>query len=97
MKPSDLCSYYAPYLPFISHWHDTCNKFGFSPIEPCLHFVLAHSFIDKAIIGISPASQLREIVACISKESPRISSFSFSSFAHNSCELFACRWIDERN
>ena len=53
MKPSDLCSYYAPYLPFISHWHDTCNKFGFSPIEPCLHFVLAHSFIDKAIIGIS--------------------------------------------
>ena len=49
--------------PLWNEWHRWLNEHALSPLQACLEFVLAHSEIDRVLVGIDSLAQLKAILA----------------------------------
>lgn len=63
MAPEKRPSYFDAFKPLLDRWHDTCRAAGETPLAAALGFVCREPRIEKAVIGVDSAAQLREIAA----------------------------------
>lgn len=62
MNPSQIPKYFYKWKILLERWHSYCMDVGSSPKSVALSFSASQHLIDKVIIGVEKASQLREII-----------------------------------
>lgn len=56
-------AYFSPFAPALDRWSTWCATHDVEPLAAALNFVCAENRIEKAVIGVDTAAQLREVVA----------------------------------
>ncbi len=65
MSNEKIPVYFAPWAPLIKQYHQWLNQQSLSPLKACLNYLNQHSDIDKIIVGVDDAWQLKQIIAAV--------------------------------
>jgi aryl-alcohol dehydrogenase-like predicted oxidoreductase len=70
MSPADRPAQFARWQHVWAQWHQWLATAGVAPLAACLGFALAHTSVDRIVVGVESVSQLREILAAAEAKTP---------------------------
>lgn len=80
---ANLQPYFAPFKTHIENYHAERKRLGFNPLQAALGFVLSVKEVDRVVIGVNNAEQLREIC----KQAVVVDKKFFNSFINHDVKL----------
>ena len=72
MNPNDLPEQFDTVRDHLKNYHYDCAEHNVSPLSACIDFVLRLCEINKAVVGICLAHELRDILDAMSNESAMV-------------------------
>lgn len=70
MNPVELPDYFASVRRHLEVFQSECSRYGTTPLEACLDFVIGLPEIDKAIVGVCSREQLAEVLRAAGRRNP---------------------------
>ena len=71
MPSKNRPTFFNPWHPLLNRWLEWCQNQSISPLKAALNFVCNHPGIEKVVIGVDSAKQLKEILVQLSADCPK--------------------------
>lgn len=71
MPSQNRPAFFNPWHPLLNRWLEWCQNQSISPLKAALNFVCNHPSIEKVVIGVDSAEQLKEILDELSVHCPK--------------------------